>query len=76
MTGDEVPNEIRGSRQDPYYGIAREVVMRERRPSISMVQRHLQIRYGHAARLLEAMEGDVVTAMNAAGSRSMLTGRD
>lgn len=57
---------------DPLYQQARETVLAHRKPSISLVQRHLRIGYNHAARLLEAMEGDVVTPMDEAGIRHML----
>jgi putative ATPase len=38
------------------YDQAVEVVLKTRRPSISLVQRHLRIGYNRAARLIEAME--------------------
>lgn len=41
---------------DPLYDQAVEIVLRTRRPSISLVQRHLRIGYNRAARLIEAME--------------------
>jgi S-DNA-T family DNA segregation ATPase FtsK/SpoIIIE len=47
--------------------------MKTRRPSISLVQRHLRIGYNRAARLIEAMErSGLVSAMNAAGNREVL----
>ncbi|HTY03733.1 MAG TPA: DNA translocase FtsK, partial [Rhodocyclaceae bacterium] len=58
---------------DPMYDQAVEVVMKTRRPSISLVQRHLRIGYNRAARLIEAMErAGLVSAMNAAGNREVL----
>jgi S-DNA-T family DNA segregation ATPase FtsK/SpoIIIE len=58
---------------DPMYDQAVQVVMQTRRPSISLVQRHLRIGYNRAARLIEAMErAGLVSAMNAAGSREVL----
>jgi S-DNA-T family DNA segregation ATPase FtsK/SpoIIIE len=39
---------------DPLYDQAVEVVLKTRRPSISLVQRHLRIGYNRAARLIEA----------------------
>jgi len=41
---------------DPMYDQAVEVVLKHRRASISLVQRHLRIGYNRAARLLEQME--------------------
>ena len=58
---------------DPMYDQAVEVVLKTRRPSISLVQRHLRIGYNRAARLIEAMEkSGLVSPMNAAGSREVL----
>jgi S-DNA-T family DNA segregation ATPase FtsK/SpoIIIE len=58
---------------DPMYDQAVEVVLKTRRPSISLVQRHLRIGYNRAARLIEAMErAGLVSAMNAAGGREVL----
>ncbi|MEQ1914996.1 MAG: DNA translocase FtsK 4TM domain-containing protein, partial [Sideroxydans sp.] len=41
---------------DALYDQAVEIVLKTRRPSISLVQRHLRIGYNRAARLIEAME--------------------
>jgi S-DNA-T family DNA segregation ATPase FtsK/SpoIIIE len=58
---------------DPMYDQAVEIVLKTRRPSISLVQRHLRIGYNRAARLIEAMENaGLVSPMNAAGSREVL----
>ncbi|MBK7768253.1 MAG: DNA translocase FtsK 4TM domain-containing protein [Sulfuritalea sp.] len=58
---------------DPMYDQAVEVVLKTRRPSISLVQRHLRIGYNRAARLIEAMEkAGMVTAMNGAGGREVI----
>ncbi|MCM2289099.1 MAG: DNA translocase FtsK 4TM domain-containing protein [Sulfuritalea sp.] len=58
---------------DPMYDQAVEVVMKTRRPSISLVQRHLRIGYNRAARLIEAMEkAGLVTPMNGAGGREVI----
>ena len=58
---------------DPMYDQAVEVVLKTRRPSISLVQRHLRIGYNRAARLIEQMErAGLVSAMNGAGSREVL----
>ncbi len=58
---------------DPMYDQAVEVVLKTRRPSISLVQRNLRIGYNRAARLIEGMEkAGLVSPMNAAGNREVL----
>jgi DNA segregation ATPase FtsK/SpoIIIE, S-DNA-T family len=58
---------------DPMYDQAVEVVLKNRRPSISLVQRHLRIGYNRAARMIEAMEkAGLVSAANATGGRELL----
>jgi len=58
---------------DPLYDQAVEIVLKNRRPSISLVQRHLRIGYNRAARLIEAMEhAGLVSPANAAGTREVL----
>jgi S-DNA-T family DNA segregation ATPase FtsK/SpoIIIE len=58
---------------DPMYDQAVEIVLKTRRPSISLVQRHLRIGYNRAARLIEAMEkAGLVTPMNGAGGREVI----
>jgi len=58
---------------DPMYDQAVEIVLKTRRPSISLVQRHLRIGYNRAARLIEQMErAGLVSSMNGAGSREVL----
>jgi S-DNA-T family DNA segregation ATPase FtsK/SpoIIIE len=48
-------------------------VLKHRRASISLVQRHLRIGYNRAARLLEAMEqAGVVSPMQTNGNRDIL----
>ncbi|SMB31198.1 DNA translocase FtsK 2 [Sterolibacterium denitrificans] len=70
--GGELGGEA-GDEADPMYDQAVEVVLKTRRPSISLVQRHLRIGYNRAARLIEQMErAGLVSAMNAAGSREVL----
>jgi S-DNA-T family DNA segregation ATPase FtsK/SpoIIIE len=59
--------------EDPMYDQAVQIVLQTRRPSISLVQRHLRIGYNRAARLIEAMERTgLVSPMNAAGNREVL----
>jgi S-DNA-T family DNA segregation ATPase FtsK/SpoIIIE len=59
--------------KDPLYDQAVEIVVRTRRPSISLVQRHLRIGYNRAARLIEDMErAGLVSAMQSNGNREVL----
>ena len=58
---------------DPLYDQAVEVVLKNKRASISLVQRHLRIGYNRAARLLEDMEkAGMVSAMQSNGNREIL----
>ncbi|MEZ5627883.1 MAG: DNA translocase FtsK, partial [Rhodocyclaceae bacterium] len=58
---------------DPLYDQAVEVVVKTRRPSISLVQRHLRIGYNRAARLIEQMErSGLVSPMGSNGNREVL----
>jgi S-DNA-T family DNA segregation ATPase FtsK/SpoIIIE len=58
---------------DPMYDQAVSIVLKTRRPSISLVQRHLRIGYNRAARLIEQMErAGLVSAMQANGNREVL----
>ena len=58
---------------DPLYDEAVEIVLRTRRASISLVQRHLRIGYNRAARLIEQMEqAGMVSAMQPNGNREVL----
>jgi S-DNA-T family DNA segregation ATPase FtsK/SpoIIIE len=58
---------------DPLYDQAVEIVLKTRRPSISLVQRHLRIGYNRAARLIEQMEqSGLVSPMQTNGNREVL----
>jgi S-DNA-T family DNA segregation ATPase FtsK/SpoIIIE len=58
---------------DPMYDQAVQVVLKHRKASISLVQRHLRIGYNRAARLLEQMENSgVVSAMQSNGNREII----
>jgi S-DNA-T family DNA segregation ATPase FtsK/SpoIIIE len=58
---------------DPLYDQAVEIVMKSRRASISLVQRHLRIGYNRAARLIEQMErAGLVSSMQSNGNREVL----
>jgi DNA segregation ATPase FtsK/SpoIIIE, S-DNA-T family len=59
--------------KDPLYDKAVEIVLKNNKASISLVQRHLSIGYNKAANLLEAMEkAGLVTPMNGRGQREIL----
>jgi S-DNA-T family DNA segregation ATPase FtsK/SpoIIIE len=58
---------------DPLYDQAVAIVLKTRRASISLVQRHLRIGYNRAARLIEQMErAGMVSAMQSNGNRDVL----
>jgi S-DNA-T family DNA segregation ATPase FtsK/SpoIIIE len=60
--------------QDMLYDEAVAVVIRDRKPSISYVQRRLKIGYNRAARMLEAMElAGIVGPLQSNGSREVLS---
>ena len=59
--------------KDPMYDQAVEIVLKNRKASISLVQRHLKIGYNRAARLVEDMEkAGLVSAMSTNGQRDIL----
>lgn len=58
---------------DVLYDQAVAIVLKNRRASISLVQRHLRIGYNRAARLLEQMErSGLVSPMQSNGNREIL----
>jgi S-DNA-T family DNA segregation ATPase FtsK/SpoIIIE len=64
---------IAGGEKDPMYDQAVEVVLKNRKASISLVQRHLKIGYNRAARLVEDMEkAGLVSSMSSSGQRDIL----
>jgi DNA segregation ATPase FtsK/SpoIIIE, S-DNA-T family len=65
--------ESEGGASDQLYDQAVALVCRERKASTSFVQRHLQIGYNRAARIIERMESEgVVSAANHVGKREVL----
>ena len=61
------------SESDPLYDQAVAIVLKTRRASISLVQRHLRIGYNRAARLIEQMErAGMVSPMQSNGNREIL----
>ena len=62
---------------DPLYDQAVDIVLKNKRASISLVQRHLRIGYNRSARLIEAMEkAGLVSTMDARGGREVLARRE
>ena len=60
---------------DELYDHAVALVCRERKASTSFIQRHLQIGYNRAARIIERMEAEgVVSTANHVGKREVLAG--
>ncbi len=71
--GDLLGGEGGSGEKDPMYDQAVEVVLKNRKASISLVQRHLKIGYNRAARLVEDMENaGLVSAMSGSGQREIL----
>jgi S-DNA-T family DNA segregation ATPase FtsK/SpoIIIE len=72
--GDEsIAVEGADAESDPMYDQAVALVLQTRRPSISLVQRHLRIGYNRAARLIEQMErAGLVSPMQTNGNREVL----
>ena len=62
-----------GSEKDALYDQAVEIVLKNRKASISLVQRHLKIGYNRAANILEAMEkAGLVSSLSSSGQREIL----
>ena len=58
---------------DPLFDQAVEIMLKSRRASIALLQRHLRIGYNRAARLIEAMErAGMVSSMQTYGNRKIL----
>jgi len=73
VEGEDGPTDGEGGEKDPMYDQAVEVVLKNRKASISLVQRHLKIGYNRAARLVEDMEkAGLVSAMSGSGQREIL----
>ena len=71
--GDGTDDGQDGGEGDPLYDQAVQIVLKNRKASISLVQRHLSIGYNKAANLLDAMEkAGLVSSMNARGQRDIL----
>ena len=71
--GDSLVDDDDSGSGDGLYDQAVALVCRERKASTSFVQRHLQIGYNRAARIIERMESEgVVSSANHVGKREVL----
>ena len=71
--GDALGGGDPAGEKDPMYDQAVEIVLKNRKASISLVQRHLKIGYNRAARMLEEMEkSGLVSTMSGSGQREIL----
>ncbi len=62
-----------GDEKDPMYDQAVVIVLKNRKASISLVQRHLKIGYNRSARMLEEMQkAGLISAMSGSGQRDIL----
>ena len=62
---------------DELYDKAVSIVCREKKASTSFIQRHLQIGYNRAARIIEKMEAEgIISPANHVGRREVLVGKD
>lgn len=72
-TEEEINEILNDTGSDQLYRQAVELVMREGKASTSFIQRHLQIGYNRAARIIEMMEKQgVVSQANHSGKREVL----
>lgn len=62
------------AKQDPLYETVKQLIIDTQNPSVAQAQRRFKLGYTRANGLIEAMEGEIVTARDANGWRSMLTG--
>ena len=73
LGGDLSESGGKGDEKDPMYDQAVEVVLKNRKASISLVQRHLKIGYNRSARMLEEMEkAGLISTMSGSGQREIL----
>lgn len=71
--GGLVEEELADGEEDPLYQQAVEIVLRDRRSSVSYLQRRLKVGYNRAARLVEAMElAQIVGPAQPGGNRDIL----
>lgn len=71
--GADTTGDLLDADNDPFYGPAVEIVLKEKKVSISLVQRQLKIGYNRAARLIEKMEANgLVSPMTPSGTRTLI----
>lgn len=62
-----------GSKSDDLYEQAKEIVLRDKKPTISYLQRRLAVGYNKAATLIEKMEAEgIISSPDASGKRHIL----
>jgi DNA polymerase-3 subunit epsilon len=61
------------SEPDPPLDAVRQLVIENKNPSVAQIQRHFKLGYNHASGLLAALEGEIVTAVDKSGWRSMMS---
>jgi len=67
-------NETSDQSKDSFYDQAVSLILRENKVSTSFIQRHFQIGYNRAARIVEQMESDgIISPPNRMGRREILT---
>ena len=72
---DAAPAKGGGGKNGDLYGQAVEIVLKDRKPTASYLQRRLNIGYNRAASLIERMEEDgIVGAAGRTGRREILAG--
>ena len=79
MTEDDSESQTSGSDDSPdkggdaLYRQALDIVMREGKASTSFIQRHLQIGYNRAARIVDQMEKEgIISSANHVGKREII----
>mgnify|MGYP000990315667 CR=1 FL=1 len=72
----EFASDMESGDADPLFDQAVALVLRERKASTSFVQRHLQIGYNRAARIIDRMEAEgLIGSPNHVGKREILMRR-
>ena len=71
MSEEEIIYEIEDNK-DPLFSQAVELISREKKVSTSFLQRHLQIGYNRAARIIDKLENEqIISSANHAGKREI-----
>jgi S-DNA-T family DNA segregation ATPase FtsK/SpoIIIE len=74
---DDAAPKGNGDKNGDIYGQAVEIVLKDRKPTASYLQRRLNIGYNRAASLIERMEEDgIVGAAGRTGRREILAGAE